>query len=127
MPSWLSRSAAGTSSPVSTIAPSANRSVNPDRSSPASRARNVSARATLSRWSSTSRSRPSSPISNSSLPSSVGTHRRHVADAGHGLGVAARADRRRADAAMPSVAAIENRAETPERWSTEDELAQAAG
>ena len=83
VPTWSSRSAAGTSSPVSTVAPSANSSVKPDRSRPASRSRNVSATATRSRCWTTSASRPSSPISNSTLPSSVGTTVGHVAHARH--------------------------------------------
>ena len=53
------------------ISPSATRSVKPDRSSPASRARNVSAVAVRSRCARISISRPSSPLSNSTLPRSV--------------------------------------------------------
>src|SRR6476469_2803480 len=72
-PTCASSSEPGTSSPVSTTAPSAKRSVNPVRSNPARRERYVSATASRSRWARTSRSRPSSPISNSTLPRRVGT------------------------------------------------------
>ena len=109
----------GTSSPVSTVAPSANSSVKPDRSSPPSRSRKVSAIATRSRCCddlglaallahleldlAEQRRAPrsgTSQIRATATPSPV------------------RAPRRSADAATPSAAAIANRALTPERWST---------
>ena len=54
--------------------------------------------------------------------------RRQVADPRDGLVLAGAARRGAARApAMPSAAATANRAETPERWSTADELAQLVG
>ena len=61
------------SSPVVTVTPPSKRSCSGRRSSPASRARNVSTTARRSRCSSTSNSRPSSASSNSTLPREAGT------------------------------------------------------
>ena len=85
---WRSSSAAGTRSPVSTDAPSSNAPAAPDRSSPASRARKVSAVAWRSRCASTSSSRPSSVASNSTLPRHGRDDGGQVADPGDGLGLA---------------------------------------
>ena len=128
VPSWASRSAAGTSSPVSTTAPSANSSVKPDRSRPASRARNVSATATRSRC-----------VEHLALAALLAHLELDLAEQGRARTVGtsqtratasaspARAARRSAEPATPSAAAMANRAETPERWSTDGRLAQPAG
>ncbi len=121
VPSWPSSSSAVTSSPVSTVSPSANSSVKPDRSRPRSRSRKVSATATRSRCATTSASRPSSPISNSTLPSSVGSTLGRSQTRATAMPSPVRALRRSADAATPSAAAMAKRALTPERWSTDDE------
>ena len=118
---------AGTSSPVSTVAPSAKSSAKPDRSRPPSRSRNVSATDTRSRWWTTSASRPSSPISNSSLPSSVGSTVGTSQTRATAGSSPVRAARRSAEAATPSAAAIANRALTPARWSTDADAAQRPG
>ncbi len=67
-PTRLSRSLAETNSPVSTVAPSSKRAINPLKSVFPSFERNVSATARRNRCTSTSRSRPSSLTSNSTLP-----------------------------------------------------------
>ena len=70
----------------------------------------------------TSSSRPSSPISNSTLPRSVGRTSARSPMRATASSSPVSAARRRADADVASAAAMANRAETPERWSTEDEV-----
>ena len=108
------------SSPDSTVPPSSNLAIRPERSTLPSRERNVSAVARRSIAVSTSSSRPSSLTSNSTLPRSVLTTpgRSHTRATGVSAGEPASADRRTADAATLSAAAMANRAETPERAST---------
>ena len=117
-PTRASSSAAGTSSPDSTVPPSSNLASRPDRSTLPSRERNVSAIARRSNAPSTSSSLPSSLTSNSTFPRSVltMTGRSHTRATG-GSADPASADRRTADAAALSAAAIANLAETPERAS----------
>ena len=118
-PTRCSRSAAGTSSPDSTVPPSSNLASRPERSTLPSRDRKVSAIARRSIAPSTSSSRPSSLTSNSTLPRSVLTTAGRSHTRATGVSAApASADRRTADAAELSAAAMANRAETPERAST---------
>ncbi len=85
-----------------------------------SRERKVSAMARRSMAPSTSSSRPSSLTSNSTLPRSVLTTagRSQIRATGGSGPSPASAERRTADAAALSAAAMANRAETPERAST---------
>ena len=108
-----------TCSPVVTLAPSSMACTSRPRSTPASRDRTVSAVALRSRCSRIWPSRPSSPVSNSILPPSTSTavsRSTTRATASSSPWAVARCS---AAAAIVSAPAIENRAETPERWSTE--------
>ena len=116
-PTRASRSPAGTRSPVSTVAPSSKRCSSPDRSDPASRARQVSATDRRSRCLSRSSSRPSSSWSNSTLPRETGTTAGRSATLATAISSPVTAARRTAEAATVSAAAMANRAETPERAS----------
>ena len=115
------KSRAVTCSPVVTMAPASMASTSRAKSSPRKCARTVSAVAVRSRWVRISSSRPSSPRLELDLAAEHVDRGLEVDDAGDGVVLALTVARWMAAAAIVSAPAIAKRAETPERWSTEDD------
>ena len=109
---------APTWAPVETMAPPSIAWTSTAKSIPRKCWRTVSAVDVRRRWVSTSFSRPSSPVSNSTLPPSTSMTVSRSTTRATACSSPCTVARCWAAAAMVSAAAIEKRALTPERWST---------